>query len=340
MNDTKILTGGALFILVMCLCLLVNTGRPIIYGGADQKVIHVTAAGDYAALTPARNVLDGVAAAKPDFHIALGDFAYKDVSIEKEWCNFVRTHLGTVPVELISGNHESDDNHDGDVDYFLQCLPHQVGEIHGDYAKQYYFDYPRQQPIARFIFITPNLKFDFDGPREYKSGTVYSEWLNSAIMDARQANIPWIIVGMHEVCIASGMKGCQVGEKLTNYLIDQKVDLVLQAHEHAYERTYLLTCVKPTHGIETKCVDKNGDETGYVKGNGTIFAIVGTGGAPLHNLMPNSEPAGYFSKISGKNINPTYGFLDLVIDKDHLKGSFVATPATPNAFTDSFSIVR
>lgn len=342
MNGRNVIFGTLLFLTFALTALLVDATRPLVLGKSGQKSVHFTTAGDYGALSSAQEVLKAVNQANPDFHTMLGDFSYEDTAIEKEWCNFIKTFIGNVPTEIISGNHESSDKkYDGYIDNFIKCLPHSVGVLKGDYGKEYYFDYPNENPIARFIFVSPNLRFADDPSRSYEPGSGHNAWLENAIAEGKEKGIPWTIVSMHKVCASVGRKDCEIGRRFTNFLIDQKVDLVLQGHEHSYQRSFMLTCMKNVYGFEPDCVNKEGENGAYTKGSGTIFAIVGTGGAPLNSINLDNEQRGYFSKIFGRSQNPTYGYLDVVLDHTRLNARFVPvnTRDYKEGLSDQFNIV-
>src|SRR6184192_974469 len=99
------------------------------------------------------------------FFLALGDLSYStQAGSEPSWCKFVNWSLkkpAQFPFELLSGNHESS----GAVliDNFVKCEPNHVPVIVGGYGKEYYFDYPKSSPIARFILISPALSFAYGG---------------------------------------------------------------------------------------------------------------------------------------------------------------------------------
>ena len=44
-------------------------------------------------------------------------------------------------------------------------------------------------------------------------------------------------MGMHKVCLTMGIKSCEIGASLLNVLIDRKVDLIIQGHDHSYQRS-------------------------------------------------------------------------------------------------------
>ena len=71
------------------------------------------------------------------------------------WCDFVTSRVGAgYPFELISGNHESN-GQNGNINDFSACLPNQLPGAVGTYGRQYYVDVPADDPIVRFIMISP-----------------------------------------------------------------------------------------------------------------------------------------------------------------------------------------
>ena len=77
---------------------------------------------------------------------------------EQTWCDFVTDRVGEgYPFELISGNHESN-GLNGNINDFSSCLPNQLPGAVGTYGRQYYVDVPADNPIARFIMISPSLR--------------------------------------------------------------------------------------------------------------------------------------------------------------------------------------
>lgn len=164
-------------------------------------------------------------------------------------------------------------------------------------------------------------------------------WSADAIDGARAAAIPWVVAGMHTPCLSIGVYNCASGPDIANLLLSKKVDLVLSGHEHFYQRTKQLSTGTGCPGItgdsyNALCV-KDRDNS-LVKGAGTIFATVGTGGVPLRSLNPADTETPYFAAYSGLNTNPSHGLIELHFTATSLTGQFVATQGI---FTDSFSIV-
>jgi PKD repeat protein len=309
-------------------------------GAAEPGVVHFTAAGDYAATTATRTVLDRMAVQAPDLNLALGDLSYGTTGAEQQWCDLVTSRVGAgFPFELLSGNHESN-GQNGNINDFSACLPNQLPGLVGTYGRQWYVDVPRQNPLVRIVMISPGLTYP-DGTWSYAVGTPRYQWTAAAIDGARAAAVPWVVVGVHKPCLSLGQYGCDIGADLTNLLITKKVDLVLHGHEHGYQRTKQLgagtgcTAVQPGSFNAACVLDSDND---LVKGRGTIFATVGTGGVPLRDMNATDAEAGYFASWSGLNANPTFGLLDVRATADQLDARFIGTSG--GTFADAFVIRR
>jgi PKD repeat protein len=299
--------------------------------------LHVTAAGDYSGSAAAASVLSRIGQLKPDLHLALGDLSYGATGAEQSWCDFVTSRTGAgFPFQLVSGNHESN-GQNGNINDFAACLPNQLPGAVGTYARQYYVDVPQQNPVARFVFISPGIPFA-DGTWDYSAGSPRYNWTAAAIDGARSASIPWVVVAMHTPCISIGVYGCVAGPDVTNLLLSKKVDLVLNGHEHHYQRSKQLSVAAGCTGLQpgvynSSCV-RDGDNS-LAKGAGTVFTTVGTGGQGLRDVNTADPETPYFAAYSGLNVNPSHGLLDMKFTATTLDAGFVATDG---AFTDAFSI--
>src|SRR6266852_4024642 len=302
-----------------------------------------TAGGDIGGNSSTSTALDLIAQSGSQFHLAIGDLSYSEISPESKWCSYVQSRVGsTFPFELLSGNHEDGGEiQDGLIDNFVQCLPDRLGAV-GTYGKEYYFDYPASSPIARFIMISPGLTFTNGGFYDYSAGTAHYNWVANTIDSARATGIKWVIVGMHKVCISMGMMPCDIGNDLFNLLVSKKVDLILQAHDHDYQRSKQLafngtTCTAiQAETYNSNCVVNNGSTGSYTQGLGPVVVIVGTIGEGLSPLNTSDGDVGYFAKWMGNNINPTNGLTKSTVSSDQLTVSANFTgSAVPNNFTDA-----
>ncbi|WP_227497373.1 PKD domain-containing protein [Planctomonas psychrotolerans] len=306
----------------------------------EERSVRFTAAGDYSSSYGARKVLEGIGAADPDVHFALGDFSYGVTGEEQAWCDLVTSRVGTdLPFELLAGNHESN-GRNGHIDSFAGCLPNRLPGLVGSYGREYYVDVPAEDPLVRYVMISPGMPFD-DGVWTYPAGSARYEWTADAIDGARDAEIPWVVVGMHNPCLTIGRYPCGAGEDMMNLLVDKKVDLVLGGHEHIYQRSQQLAtgtnCSRLSAGtVNEACIaDRDPDVTA---GAGTVFTTIGTGGVEFRDINLADSEIGYFAAWSGRNVNPTFGFLDMTATEDALTGAFTRTSG--GTFTDRFSVTR
>lgn len=306
-------------------------------GAANE--VHLVAAGDFGARAATNTVLTALGQMDPDAAIALGDLAYRDATPESAWCSYVKQRVGEgFPFELISGNHESLDVADGAINNYSACLPNQVPGIVGTYGREYYMDLPKGDPLVRVVLASPGLTFE-DGLWAYEKGDPHYDWVSDAIDDGRAKGAEWIVVAAHIPCVSVGTYNCPSKRDFYDLMLAKKVDLVLAGHEHAYMRTHQLRagvsgCTTLAVGTSDPDCISDSDDT-YRAGAGTVFATVGTGGTPLRDVNPADTEAGYFAAISGANLVPTYGFLDIHVADAQLRAEFVPTSGT---MTDSFTI--
>ncbi|MHA7145106.1 PKD domain-containing protein [Arthrobacter sp. TmT3-37] len=300
--------------------------------------VHFTTSGDISASSQAATVLTQVRSIDPDLHLALGDLSYGATGAEQAWCDFVTSRVGAgFPFELLSGNHESDALN-GNINDFSACLPNQLPGLVGTYGRQYYVDVPEVNPVVRYVMISPALTYP-DGLWSYSAGSARYQWTAAAIDGARAAGVPWVVVGMHKPCLSVGQYSCEPGSALMNLLVSKKVDLVLSGHEHLYARSKQLahgpSCSSVTPGTYTAGCVRDADNS-LVKGAGTVFAIVGTGGTPLRDVDQGDTEGQYFAASSGLNAQPAFGNLEVSATATSLAADF--RPADTAAFTDSFTI--
>jgi Calcineurin-like phosphoesterase len=304
---------------------------------AGDSSLSFAAAGDLGRSARASSTFRNMARQRPSFILALGDLSYAGPGSERAWCAFVKQRVGRIPVELISGNHEDDTGADGRITKFARCLPDRLG-AHGAYGQEYFFDYRK---LARFILVSPDLtiqkKYIW-----YGKHNAHLQWLKRTIEGARAEHIPWVVVAMHKSCLSVGEYYCNIYQEALSLLVREKVDLVLQAHDHTYQRTHALAAASgcPTVVIDKfnrACVADSGSDGSYVKGKGAVFVVVGTGGAPLYPVSRTDPEAGYFATYMGRNHNPRWGFLQVHVTRTRLEARFVPSTST-SRFRDRFAI--
>ena len=250
-------------------------------------------AGDLGADSATTATLDALAGADTSFFLAIGDLSYNQIKPESAWCSYVKQHVGaTYPFELLVGNHEETATSQGGfIDNFVACLPDRLG-VTGLYAHQYYFDYPPDAPLARFILIDPDLTRGED-PAQYctKGDTANCDWLTARIDDAKSQGL-WTIVGMHKNCITIGEKSCEIGAPLFNVLLEHKVDVILQGHDHGYQRSKQLSLGPDCPELEPDvynggCIARDGgDDAVFRRGAGPVFVVSAAWSSVVSSDMP------------------------------------------------------
>ena len=328
---------SAVLVLTACVGSVPSAERGEVAAAATAEGVHFTASGDISQGAGAAATLDQIAAIAPDLHLVLGDMSYGKTGSEQAWCDFVTSKVGPgFPFELLAGNHESN-GLNGNVNDFAACLPNQLPGLIGTYGRQYYVDVPQDNPLVRFVMISPALTYP-DGVWSYAAGSPGYDWTAATIDDARTQAIPWVVVGMHKPCLSIGQYDCDPGAALLNLLVEKRVDLVLTGHEHLYARSKQLahsaSCSQIVPGRYTADCVTDGDSV-LVHGAGTVFATVGTGGTPLRDVLTGDPEAPYFAAYSGLNLTPSFGNLDVSVTPGSLTAQF---RAATGEFTDTFTI--
>jgi Calcineurin-like phosphoesterase len=327
------------------------------------------AAGDMGVGPSAAKTLTSLGQTGTDFFLHLGDFSYggtvpKAGNTPADWCNFVKTKSGlpaNYPYELVSGGHASQAtvSQDGALESYTACLPDQLHSTiapGSEYGKDYYFDYPAGAPLARVFMIAAGETFSNGGtPDSYQAGSPNSAWLAAAIDDARSQNIPWVVVGMAFNCVTAGDKHCEITSDLFNLLVQKHVDLVLQGHEHGYERSgqfaenptscpgIPIAKIDGTPSYSAGCIADNGSTGNYAKGVGPVVVISGTAGIALRPMnspgTPDAPEAPYFAKLmGGTDPDANHGFMKYTVTASQLTATFVSDNDGQAPFSDSFTI--
>jgi len=166
---------------------------------------------------------------------------------------------------MVFGDHEYNFKNSSRLDEYLQKF---------NLTKQFYsFDHGN----VHFLAMSSEVPFDKDS-KQYK---FTNEDLKTA---SENKSINWIVVYIYEMLYSSPTfhKPTDSIRDLYHPIFDKyHVDLVLQAHSHNYQRTYPIQYNKE-NASNPILADKDKQE--YTKPKGTIFAVIGSGGADLHNF--------------------------------------------------------
>ncbi len=301
--------------------------------------VRITAAGDHGGdNNTGGQTLTLIAALDPAAHLALGDMSYSDVTPESAWCDWVTSGdaaggvagVGSIPFQVVAGNHEEDTRIDGFIRDFAACLPDRMGSV-GDYGVQYYMDVGG---LVRVIMIAADLTIDGEY-YDYNGGT-HRAWLEQAVTDARSFGIPWVVVGMHKLCVTAGTKSCEIGEPMMDWLLAPgRADLVLHGHDHTVQRSRQLSCVDDNAKTPGCIVDS---DSSHAKGAGGVILIGGTFGRSPYPIDTSNPEIGYFASWMGDGDtlpDEAQGLWLLDFDASDLSGQWVGSTS---GYTDSFSV--
>jgi hypothetical protein len=286
--------------------------------------------------------------ASPSFFLGLGNYAYDPTVTGDIWCSQFKASFSGI--QIIPGDHDTGGHNSTtfgethNYERYLSGCPLTLGTglvcgpVAGNcYGKEYYFDYPSANPIARFINTSPKIYnitgvcntspacssqtgqpcADQYGCWQYNAGDVHYNWVANAIDDAHAKGLRWVIVATHKLCISSSDATCSMGLSFFNMLVQKKVDLIVQAHDNAYERSKQLgfnssTCTSiNTDGMgyavfNSGCIVDAGLGN-YTRGAGTVVVVQGAWTNDLYGVNgsashpQNVAEAPYFAKLMGKN---------------------------------------
>jgi len=196
------------------------------------------------------------------------------------------------------------------------------------YGKEGYFDYPASNPIARFITITvadtvgnstdPTANVNFNYCPLSVCGNqkmdAHWNWLTGVVSSAKNSGL-WTFVAFHKPCLSPDLAtGCEgngsynghnPNYQLETYLISHGVDVLLNAHSHAYARSKQLTCLGPTEPptdsttritYSQSCIANDGSSGVYTRGAGTVEVIQGVFSQRSEQLNFSRPDINYFAK--------------------------------------------
>ena len=265
-------------------------------------------------LSDAEDTVKNIIDKDPEIVLALGDLSYNNTA--QCWLDIIEPIADKTKIAI--GNHETESTKKLE-DYM---------EFFG-LEKQYYsFDYQN----VHFTAISTELSYE-------ENSEQYNFVNNDLSKASSNPDIEWIVVFYHSLAYTSPAdigKGNRAEKELreTYHPLFEKynVDLVLQAHNHNYQRSYpiIYNEDKPKNPIITNN-DNDNDMNNYNNPKGIIFSTVGTGGA---ETFPLTGQAPYIvTQYVG------FGFLNVYVTNngDTFTGKFYANDGT---IKDQFTITK
>jgi hypothetical protein len=190
--------------------------------------------------------------------------------------------------------------------------------------KQYYsFNYKN----VHFIALSTEIPYE-EGSQQY-------EFVVQDLKKySKDRTIDWIVTFYHRQAYSSGGGPDDEDDFTETYhpLFDKyKVDIALQGHLHAYERSYPITFNDDDEG---KPIVTNTDSNTYENPKGTIFVTAGTGGAHTMKIS-KSKP------FSAFGLDGEFGIVNISVENDGtvLKSSFIENNGDEDVY-DQFEIIK
>ena len=270
------------------------TGSTLTTGPAGRSRFTFTAFGDqgYSAGTPSRN--DAKANTElaqrfdPALHAIVGDLAYAngDQTIWDQWFGMVSPMARRRPWMPTIGNHEIESQLDP------QGLLLDTWGDHGYDPYRTRFDLPSngysdlsncfyrfRYGSVEFLAIDNNdvtseipLNVGYTGGRQ-------TQWVSQALARAaKDPAVDFIVVLMHQAAFSSSSKhGSDLGVQAAwfDLFAEHQVDLVLQGHDHTYERTHAMRGSTVADGSAP-----------YRTDTGTVYVVCGNGGETQEPFKP------------------------------------------------------
>ncbi len=258
--------------------------------GEGLPDFNFAAVGDFGCGSDAVDTVNNIVNKNPELVLALGDYSYR--STADCWLELWAPLDEKTKIAI--GNHDDDP-------------PSQLNQYmsHFNLTKQFYsFNYQN----VHFTVISNYLDEGIEAFEQY-------EFVNADLASAASdPNIDWIVVYHHKEVYTSPYADTdeESDRAATTDLRDiyhplyekYRVDLVLQAHNHNYERSYP---IKYNNADPSVPIIIDAHTNNYSNPEGQIFVTVGTGGQDSYNFS-TKEPY-MVSQYTG------YGFLNIdVVD--------------------------
>src|ERR687897_423442 len=262
------------------------------------------AVGDWDCNSETEDTVDNIIDKDPELSLALGDLSYDDSA--ECWLELIEPIVDRTKITI--GNHENESS--TKLKDFMEFF---------ELEKQYYsFNYKN----IHFLALSTEVPYDDDSQQ-------YEFAINDLEKYSTESSIDRIIKFFHRQSYSSAahIEDEEYFRDTYHPLFDKyKVDLALQGHLHAYERTYPINF---NSNDENEPIIKDTNPNTYENPTGTIFITVGTGGAHEMELANNKDfsAAGIDNEFGILNINVENNNNDNSIDNKNniriLTGSFI-----------------
>ena len=261
-----------------------------------------TAFGDQGVTYDAIALANLIRAQRPAFHLHAGDLAYANSSGDglitdsydpRIWDSFLTQNelfAASIPWQAVVGNHEmepwhSPDGYGGFFERFAQPV-----------EKQAYYSFTYGN-VAFLALDANDVTYEFKANFGY-SGGAQTKWLGRQLAGFRaDKKIDFIVVYFHECAYSTTEEHASDGgvRAVWTPLFDKySVDLVINGHNHVYERTDPLRA-----GAVTKVAPIGA--TVNTPADGTTYVVAGSSGASLYQFPAADSYEGAVDDITSVN---------------------------------------
>ena len=292
---------GYLAVTILSLLLLIEVHFPSTLFASSQPTNRISsvldefnfaAAGDWGCNEMSKRTVNNIIGNDPELVLALGDLSYqKDTGC---WFKIMSPLLNKT--KIVIGEHDYDTNNRNRLQEYVNKF---------NLTDPYYsFNYGN----VHFLALSSVIPFN-NQSLPYKllrDDSIQKQFVSDDLYVASQnKSINWIVVFLYKPMYSSPTYHESEEFLRASYhpLFDMYgVDLVLQAHNHNYQRSFPIR-YNATNSSIPVVVDHNPNS--YLNPNGTIFMTVGTAGAEQYNFTARAPfIASQFER---------FGFLDIKI---------------------------
>ena len=293
----------------------------------EPSSFNIAVAADWGCDENAQKTAQNIQDKNPELVIANGDLSYEKSA--QCWFEIIQPFQSKMAIAM--GDHEYSDTAGGAIGVINQYLKPlnlpktyyslEINNMHITFTDPF-IDYGSTS--AQYLFIENELKTAFIDPK-----------------------IDWIFVVESTPMYTSPSKhpsDTTIRDVYQPLFDKYGVDLVLSSDNHNYQRTFPLKYNNNADSSNPIIVDNNQDNYNYnynQDNTGVIYLITGTAGRSHYQL---EGQASFVAKQDDKH----FGFLDIEIDGDILKGNFYANELQPyynyidvqNNIIDQFTISK
>ena len=279
------------------------------FNNSSDEPFNFAAVGDFGCSERAKETAGNIGSKDPELVLTLGDLSYNHTA--GCWFNVMSGLKHKIMITL--GYHDM--NNKTMTDIYLRSFEMDKPYHSFEYRKVHFLvmasEFPFHKGSEQYNFVKTNLK-----------------------EASENEEVNWIIVSTYGPLYTSPSKHEAYASLRDIYhpLFDEyEVDLVLQAHNHNYQRSYPMT-FNSDNSSEPVIGDKS--QTRYLEPSGSIFSTVGTGGKSSYHFYGGAP-------FIAKQFN-SLGFLNVEINNSNSTAKLIGTFFDNKGYQikDSFTIEK